>query len=63
MTPLDDVRKDYRCTVTLLLDDATDMEARAFFADGAEVECASPTSEAEGLIASIESPGPIERQP
>jgi hypothetical protein len=51
-----DQTHDWRCTLTLLLDDVTEEEARQFFGDGAEVE-------SDGLFAFIENPGKIERQP
>ena len=54
-------RKDYRCKVTLLLDDVTEYEARQFFADGAEVEQHPHTNAVYSAM--IEAPGPIEVQP
>jgi hypothetical protein len=47
---------DYRCTVTILLEDVSEEVARQFFALGAEVEGTGTT---EGYIASIETAGPV----
>lgn len=52
-----DETHDYRCTVTLLLDDVTANEAQLLLADGAEVR------DDYGTVAMIENPGKIEVQP
>jgi hypothetical protein len=52
---------DWRCTVTLLLDDVTEEQARAFFAEGIEVKGVHhPVND---RYAVIETPGLIVRQP
>ncbi len=51
--------QDYRCTVTLLLEDVTEERALRFFAEGADVDGTGPNA---GYVAMIEAPGQIEVQ-
>lgn len=49
---------DYRCTVTLLLEDVTEDTARKFFQAGAEVEGVQPL---DGYLAMIDDAGRIDQ--
>lgn len=49
---------DYRCTVTLLLEDVTEDTARRFFSKGVELEAGTPV---EGCLATIDHAGRIDQ--